>query len=97
MSNAAELHASSIEPASPELHEAEVLDSASSDADLVRCLIGSLGDRLATDPCSFNPVSRKSGWFYPKKGDRAIVAQHLDGPDTIIEWWPAAGADPDDT
>lgn len=98
MPNPATLHASTaVELPAAEIREAEILDSASTPSDEVRCVIHSFDSRLTTDPCRFTPVSTKAGWFYPKKGSRAIVCQHSDGPDAILAWWPAADAEPDDT
>lgn len=95
MPNPAELHISSVELPAPELFDAEVLDDAETPGREVRCVVDSIDRGLTTDPARFNPVSTPTGWFYPKKGDRAIVARHTDGPDTIIEWWPDPDAVPD--
>lgn len=98
MANPAELHASTaVELPGGELREAEIRDGAATPTDEVRCVIHSFDSRLTTDPCRFTPFSTPEGWFYPKKGDRAIVIQHEDGPDTIVAWWPATDAKPDDT
>lgn len=98
MSNPYELHArTAVDLPAAEIREAEVLDAASNPTDEVRCVIPEFDHRLTTDPCRFTPVSTKAGWFYPKKGDRAIVCQHEDGPDAILAWWPAEDAEPDDT
>lgn len=96
MPNPAELHAATaVELPAAEIHEAEILDAASAPTDEVRCTIPSFDSRLTTDPSRFTPASTPAGWFYPKKGDRAIVVQHEDGPDAIVAWWPAVDAEPD--
>lgn len=96
MPNPAELHAeTAVELPSAEVREAEVLDAASTPDDEIRCVIRSFDSRLTTDPCRFTPISTPAGWFYPKKGDRAIVVQHEDGPDSIVAWWPGEDAEPD--
>lgn len=96
--NPRELYApTAVEIPGAEVKEAEVIDSASSPSGEVRCIIHSFDSRLTTDPSRFTPVSTPSGWFYPKKGDRAIVVQHEDGPDAIVAWWPAEDAEPDHT
>lgn len=98
MPNPAILHAATaVQLPGAEIRDARILDSASGPKDEVRCVIPSFDERLTTDESRFNPVSTPEGWFYPKKGDRALIAQHPDGPDTIIEWWPAEDAEPDVT
>lgn len=92
----AELHATTaVQIPAAKVRRAEVIDDASGPKDEVRCVIPGRDRRLTTNPCRFNPVSTPAGWFYPKKGDDALVARPADGPDAILEWWPAEDAEPD--
>lgn len=90
MSNPAELSPLSIELPSPELHEAEVIDTASTPEDEVRCIIPSNDERFHTEPMQWMPFVKPTGIFYPKKKDRALVSYHEDGPPAIVAWWPSA-------
>lgn len=95
MPNPADLTASAVDVPSPEMHEAEVLDNASTESDEVRCVIPSFGGEFATDPLAWVPHVKSVGVFFPKKGNRAIVSYHKDGPPAIVSWWPEESAEPD--
>lgn len=94
MPRPSELHAASIEGPDGEIHEATILDNASTPSDEVRCITPSEGNRLTTDPAQWMPFVKPDGIYYPKKDDRAIVSYHEDGPTVIVAWWPSA-SDPD--
>lgn len=92
----AELHASTaVQIPAAKLRRAEVIDNATGPKDEVRCVMPGRDSRHTTNPSPFNPVSTPAGWFYPKKGDDALIARPIDGPDRIVEWWPAEDAEPD--
>lgn len=90
MTNPAQLSPQSIELPSPEIHEAEVIDTAAVPGDEVRCVIPSNGERFHTEPMQWMPYAGPAGLFYPKKKDRALVSYHGDGPPAIVAWWPSA-------
>lgn len=86
------LSPTAVDIPSPELHEATVLDSASSRDAEVRCVVPSLDEHLATDPMPWRPYITAEGEFWPKSGDRAVVTAHTDGTPLIAWWEPAGGA-----
>lgn len=94
--NPADLTPSAVELPDPEVHDARVSEDAVGPDDLVRCVIPDHTERLTTDPLPWTPYVKKAGFFYPKKGDRAILAFPVDGPAVILEWWPKA-TEPDET
>jgi hypothetical protein len=77
-----------------ELRTAVVLDDVVSEDQLVRCVVPSLDPQLATDPMRWEAFTRPSGFFYPKRGDEALLAYPLDGPPVVLRFWPKA-ATPD--
>jgi hypothetical protein len=95
MGRPADLTAAAVTQAPPELRSGKVLDDALAEGQEVRCTIPSLDPLLATDPMVWCPYVGAAGIFYPKRGDRALIAQPLDGPPAIVQWWPAAEASPD--
>jgi hypothetical protein len=94
--NPAELAPSAVHIPDAELREAIVLDSTSELGTEIRCTIASLDPLLATDPMPWSPYVTPAGFFYPKKGDRAVLGFPPDGPPVILEWWPNA-SEPDQT
>lgn len=94
MGNPADLTASAVTVASPELRTGKILDDAGSEGQLVRCTIEALDPLLATDPMPWVPYRSASGLFYPQRGDTALIAQPLDGAPVISQWWPAEDAEP---
>ncbi len=95
MTDASLLHPSSVEIPAPEIHEATVLDDATEPRQEVRCIVPFLDKKLASDPMAWNSVSIAREEYWPKRGDRALISAHVDGPPAIFEWWPAADATPD--
>lgn len=85
-----EIHNRGVPTSRPELQEAEVLDNATEPDQEVRCVVASLDPQLATDPLPWPPYVTPAGFFYPKRGDRAVVGSPPDGPPVILAWWPAA-------
>jgi hypothetical protein len=73
-----------------ELRHAEILDDATADGEEVRCVVPSRSTLLAEDPAPWMPYVRATGLFFPKKGDRALLAYPPDGPPVIVAWWPQA-------
>jgi hypothetical protein len=94
MGNPADLTPGAVAKPRPELRTGEVLDDAVAEGQLVRCTIEALDPLLASDPMPWVPYVGAGGIFYPKRGDLALVAQPLDGPPVILQWWPKA-AEPD--
>jgi hypothetical protein len=80
----------------PELHDAQVAEDAIAPGEEIRCVVESLDPLLATDPMPWTPYVSPDGFFYPKKGDRAVLGFPVDGPPVIVAWWPQA-AEPDET
>lgn len=95
MADVSLLHPSAVDIPAPELHEATVLDNATEQRQTVRCMGAWLGEGLASDPMEWTPNTTAEGEFWPKRGDRAVVSDHVDGAPVILFWRPAADADPD--
>lgn len=94
MADLADLHNSTVSAASPELHEAVVLDDAVERRQEIRCVVPSFGDGYASDPMGWNPYTTAEGEFWPKEGDRAVLSFAPDGP-PVIQWWePSAPREP---
>jgi len=79
---------SAISIPSPELREATVLDDATEVGQAVRCVVPSLDSNLATDPLAWTPVTTATGEYWPRSGERALLAYHQDGPPVIVFWEP---------
>jgi hypothetical protein len=79
-----------VSAALPQLHSGEIADSAASESDLVRCVVPAVDSLLGTIAMDWDPVSRSSGLFFPKRGDKALVAIPGDGPPWIVRWRPTA-------
>jgi hypothetical protein len=90
MPDPAELDPRTVPLAEQLAHEAEVLDDASLPGDEVRCVIPSEGEDLATDPLQWMPYVTPAGFFYPKRGDRALLIDPVNGPEAVVAWWPKA-------
>jgi hypothetical protein len=95
MPSAAQLDPRSVPTANAELATAEILDSAMAPDQPVRCVIPSDDPLLHTDPLPWEPNVTPDGFFYPKKGDSALIGMPPDGPPWIIRWAQAASAVPD--
>jgi len=96
MADAALLHPRSVTVPPPELHEAVILDNATELGQEVRVEGAWLGSQLASDPMGWRPsYVTGAGEFWPKRGDRAVVTAHADGPPVIIWWEPATEREPD--
>lgn len=78
----------------PELHEATILDDATAIGQEVRCVVPDLDLKLATDPMPWAPYTTATGVFYPKHGDRALLAYQVDGTPLIV-WWKPNATEPD--
>jgi len=94
MDDVRQLGPSAVSSRSPEVFDGLVLDNATAPGQEVRCTRSS-DPQAATDPMPWTPYSVPAGWFYPKRGDRAVLGYPVDGPPVILEWWPAADAAPD--
>lgn len=90
MGDISELFNGSIAPGEPSLIEARLYDSAEAVGEEVRCTIPSIDPNTATDPMPWEPVVTELGTFYPKVGDRALLAFPEEGPPVIVWWEPKA-------
>jgi len=95
MPNPGDLSLNAVPSPEPELRTGEILDDAISEGHLVRCTEPALDPMLASDPMPWMPYAGEDGRYFPKRGDRALVARPPDGPPAIVAWWPSAGATPD--
>lgn len=95
MADPAELDPRAVPEADQLIHEAVVLDNANAWDDEVRCVFPSEGEHLATDPMRFTPFPHPDGLYYPKRGNRALVVDPVNGPEVIDSFWPQATAEPD--
>jgi hypothetical protein len=94
MADPAALANSLVSHAEPELREATILDNATAPGEEIRCESEALGTGLAEDPMSWRPYVTAVGVFYPKRGERAVLALPPDGP-PVIQWWEPAEREPD--
>jgi hypothetical protein len=94
MTNPAILAPGAVPASAPELREATIHDSATADREEVRCIVPGKNPDAATDPMQWTPYPGATGLFFPKHGDRALVGFPVDGPPSIVAWWPKA-AEPD--
>jgi len=69
----ANLTRSAIDLPDAQIVTATVLDDATTLSDKVRCKLPD-DDVGATDPAEWDPIPRPAGLFYPKRGDRAVLA-----------------------
>jgi len=90
MGDPVDLTASAVALPPPELRTGEILDDAVAEGQYVRCTVEALDPLLAKDPMPWTPYVGAAGIFYPKRGDRALIAEPLDGPPVILQWWPNA-------
>lgn len=90
MSGIADLWNGSIPPTVPVLEEAKVKDNATGSNDEVRLVIPSVDPHQATDPMPWMPFVTGDGVFYPKVGDRAVLAHPESGAPYISFWQPKA-------
>jgi hypothetical protein len=95
MSNPAMLVNSRVPRPSPELRSGKILDDATAPGQEIRCTIPSKDTTAGTDPMRWRPYVTPDGFFYPKRGDDALIALPPDGPPWIVEWAPAPDAVPD--
>lgn len=92
--NPSQLSPSAVRIPGPELRSAEIFDNATGDGQEVRCVIPSEDPLLATDPLPWAPYYTPAGFYFPKRGDRAVIGSPPDGPPVILAWWPSA-SEPD--
>lgn len=90
MPDISELFNGAIPAADTVLEEARVKDNASGPQDEVRLTIPGIDLHQATDPMAWIPYVTGAGVFYPKVGDRAVVAHPEGGPPYISFWQPKA-------
>jgi hypothetical protein len=90
VSDISQLWNGSIPPTEGNLVEAKLHDSANAVGEEVRCKIPSIDPNTATDPMPWMPYVTGAGVFYPKVGDRALIAFPEEGPPVIIWWVPKA-------
>jgi hypothetical protein len=91
MPNPAELAPSAVRIPDPELREATILEGATEPGQRICCVETRHSPLLKTDPMTWKvDVVPGVGYFYPKKGDRAVIAKASDGSPFILEWWPSA-------
>jgi hypothetical protein len=95
MSDPAGLSNQLVPEASPELREATVLTDATERGEEIRCTTISLGELISTDPLPWRPFTTAAGEFWPKKGERAVLAFPPDGP-PVIAWWEPAQRESDE-
>jgi hypothetical protein len=95
MTDLSQLTPSAVSIPPPELHEALVHDDATEPGELIRCMVPSFDPLAASDPMPWMPHVTAAGVFYPKRGDRAVLAYQVDGTPVILAWWPDAAAEPD--
>jgi hypothetical protein len=72
------------------IRESTVSTNATAPEQTVRCVIPSFAAHLDTDELQWMPYVTGAGVFYPKAGDRALVAEPEGGPPAIVAWWPKA-------
>jgi hypothetical protein len=77
------------------IFDSVIHEDAVEEGEEVRCVRPGVDPLAATNPMPWTPVSRPAGWFYPKRGDRAVLAYPADGPEVIVAWFPSADAAPD--
>jgi len=92
MPDPSDLDPRAVSAALPQLHSATITGTAASEDDLVRCVVPAVDSLLATAAMDWNPVPKSSGLFFPKRGDKALVAIPGDGPPWIVSWRPSAAA-----
>jgi hypothetical protein len=78
---------SAVARSAPETHDAVVNQDATVEGQEITCVIPEFDPLIATDPMPWNPLSTPAGWFYPKRGDRALLCYPVDGDPVILEWW----------
>lgn len=89
--NLADLGPGAVELPADAVFDMVVLDDATEDRQEVRCRRAVGETTAATDPMPWSPYTVEGlGTWFPKKGNRAIVLQPVDGPPAIVAWWPAA-------
>jgi len=81
---------SAVDQAEPQLFDATINQDATAEGQEVTCVVPDLDPLLAADPMPWNPISTPAGWFYPKRGDRAILCYPVGGDPVISQWWPKA-------
>lgn len=90
MPDPAELDPRAVPAEEPVFYEATVHTDASVPGEHVSCIIPSEGKHLETDPLQWMPYVTPEGFFYPKRGDRALIGDPISGPEAIVAWWPKA-------
>lgn len=95
MPNPAELSSSAVGIPAPELRKDEVHEDATARGQEIKCIVPSLGKEWTSDPLRWKVDVTPDGFFYPKRGDEAVLAYPIDAPPYIDEWWPDSEASPD--
>lgn len=90
MADLSQIHNDASPSVAPELREAVVHEDAAGRGVPVRCTEPEFDPLLATDPMAWEPYATADGEFWPKKGERAVLAFPPDG-DPVIDWWEPAG------
>lgn len=92
MSDLADLYNGSIARQDSNLLEAKIHDNANAPSDEVRCIVPAIDAHQATDEMQWMPRVTGVGVYYPKVGDRAVIAIPDGGPPFIAAWWPHASS-----
>jgi len=87
-----ELTPDAVDIPAEQLIEAVVLEDATAVGEEIRCVIPSEDLLGATDPMVWQPWMGADGLYYPKKGDRAVLAFQVEGPPVIVLWRPSSSA-----
>lgn len=95
MPNPAELSSSAVGIPAPELRKGEVHEDATAPGQKIKCIVPSLGREWTSDLLRWKAVVTPAGFFFPKRGDEAVLAYPIDAPSYIAEWWPDDEASPD--
>jgi hypothetical protein len=95
MDDPRQLGAGALDRSAPTIFDGSILDNATALGQEVRCTRPGVDPWAATDPMPWWPYVTPDGFFYPKRGDRAVLAYPIDGPPVINKWWPAPDAIPD--
>lgn len=90
MPDLADLYNGSVQPVEAVVLEAVAHDSAISPTDEIRAKVPGFDPNTATDPMQWTPYVTGDGVFYPKVGDRVVIAYPDEGPPIILAWWPKA-------
>lgn len=79
----------------PETYEAVIADDVTAPGEDAFVVIPAFSNRHVHGPCVWMPYNDPSGFYYPKRGDRAAVVVPAGGDPWIVTWKPEA-TEPDD-